>query len=33
MKGAFQGVITTAGPDGMRRTRFSVRFELQTRST
>ena len=33
MNGAFHGVITTAGPDGIRKTRFSVPFELQTRST
>ena len=29
MKGAFQGVITTAGPAGMRSTRLRVPFELQ----
>ena len=29
MNGAFQGVITTAGPLGMRRTRFRVPFDSQ----
>ena len=32
MNGAFQGVITTAGPAGIRMTRLSVPFELHTRS-
>ena len=32
MKGAFQGVITAAGPDGMRTTRFRVPLLDQTRS-
>ena len=33
MKGAFQGVITTAGPLGIRTTRFRVPFDSQTRSS
>jgi hypothetical protein len=33
MKGAFQGVTIAAGPAGILRTRFNVRFELQTRSS
>ncbi len=33
MKGAFQGVITAAGPLGIRSTRFSVPLELQLRSS
>ena len=33
MNGAFQGVITTAGPAGMRITRLWVPFESQTRSS
>ena len=33
MKGAFQGVITTAGPLGMRTTRLRVPFDSQTRSS
>ena len=33
MKGAFQGVITTAGPLGMRMTRFRVPFDSHTRSS
>ena len=33
MKGAFQGVITTAGPAGMRMTRFAVPFDDHTRSS
>jgi len=32
MKGAFQGVITAAGPDGMRTTRFWVPLLDHTRS-
>ncbi len=32
MNGAFQGVITTAGPEGIRSTRLAVLFELQARS-
>ena len=32
MNGAFHGVITTAGPAGMRITRLAVPFELQARS-
>ena len=32
MKGAFQGVITAAGPAGIRTTRLAVPFELQARS-
>ena len=32
MNGAFQGVITAAGPAGMRITRFRVPFDSQTRS-
>ena len=32
MKGAFQGVITAAGPAGMRSTRFRVPFDSHTRS-
>jgi hypothetical protein len=32
MNGAFQGVITTAGPAGIRTTRFAVPFELHSRS-
>ena len=33
MKGAFQGVITTAGPLGIRCTRLRVPFDSQTRSS
>ena len=33
MNGAFHGVITTAGPAGMRRTRLRVPFDDQTRSS
>ena len=33
IKGAFHGVIMTAGPAGMRMTRFSVPFDDQTRSS
>ena len=33
MNGAFHGVITAAGPDGMRWTRFQVPFERQSRSS
>ena len=33
MNGAFQGVMTTAGPDGIRCTRFQVPFERQSRSS
>ncbi len=33
MKGAFQGVITTAGPLGMRSTRLRVPFDSHTRSS
>jgi hypothetical protein len=33
MNGAFQGVITAAGPDGIRCTRFQVPFERQSRSS
>ena len=33
MNGAFQGVITTAGPLGIRTTRLCVPFESQTRSS
>ena len=33
MNGAFQGVITTAGPAGIRITRLRVPFELQVRSS
>ena len=33
MNGAFQGVITTAGPLGMRITRFRVPFDSHTRSS
>ena len=33
MNGAFQGVITTAGPLGMRTTRLRVPFDSQTRSS
>ncbi len=33
MNGAFQGVITATGPAGMRRTRFRVPFELQSRGS
>ena len=33
MNGAFQGVITTAGPLGIRITRLWVPFESQTRSS
>ncbi len=32
MNGAFHGVITAAGPDGIRCTRFQVPFERQSRS-
>ncbi len=32
MNGAFHGVITTAGPEGMRSTRLRVPFDSQTRS-
>ena len=32
-KGAFHGVITTAGPLGMRITRLAVLFDSQTRSS
>ena len=33
MNGAFHGVITAAGPDGIRWTRFHVPFERQSRSS
>ena len=33
MNGAFHGVITTAGPLGIRMTRFAVPFDSQTRSS
>ncbi len=33
MNGAFQGVITTAGPLGIRRTRLAVPFDDHTRSS
>ena len=33
MNGAFHGVITTAGPAGIRWTRFQVPFERQSRSS
>ena len=33
MNGAFHGVMTAAGPDGMRMTRFQVPFERQSRSS
>jgi hypothetical protein len=33
MNGAFQGVITAAGPAGIRSTRFAVPFDDQTRSS
>ncbi len=33
MNGAFHGVITTAGPAGMRTTRLRVPFDSQTRSS
>ena len=33
MNGAFHGVITTAGPLGIRMTRLWVPFESQTRSS
>ena len=33
MNGAFHGVITTAGPLGMRMTRLAVPFDDQTRSS
>ena len=33
MNGAFHGVITTAGPLGMRTTRFRVPFDSQVRSS
>ena len=33
MKGAFQGVITTAGPAGIRMTRLAVPLELHERSS
>ena len=33
MNGAFQGVITTAGPLGIRMTRFAVPFDDQARSS
>ena len=33
MNGAFQGVITTAGPLGMRRRRFAVPFDDHERSS
>ena len=33
MNGAFQGVITAAGPAGIRWTRFQVPFERQSRSS
>jgi hypothetical protein len=33
MKGAFHGVITAAGPAGMRCTRFQVPCERQSRSS
>ncbi len=33
MNGAFHGVITTAGPLGIRMTRFRVPFESHTRSS
>ena len=33
MNGAFQGVITAAGPDGIRWTRFQVPRECQSRSS
>ena len=33
MKGAFHGVITTAGPAGIRTTRLAVPFDDQTRSS
>ena len=33
MNGAFHGVITTAGPEGIRWTRFQVPFERQSRSS
>ena len=33
MNGAFHGVITTAGPLGIRSTRLRVPFESQTRSS
>ena len=32
MNGAFHGVITTAGPLGLRTTRLVVPFDSQTRS-
>src|ERR687897_673411 len=32
MKGAFQGVMTAAGPAAIRWTRFQVSFERQSRS-
>ena len=33
MNGAFHGVITAAGPAGMRWTRFQVPLECQSRSS
>ena len=33
MNGAFHGVITAAGPAGIRWTRFQVPFERQSRSS
>jgi hypothetical protein len=33
MNGAFQGVITAAGPEGMRITRLRVPFDSHTRSS
>ena len=33
MNGAFHGVMTAAGPAGMRCTRFHVPFERQSRSS
>jgi hypothetical protein len=33
MNGAFHGVMTAAGPDGMRWTRFHVPRERQSRSS
>jgi hypothetical protein len=33
MNGAFQGVITTAGPLGIRTTRLRVPFDSHTRSS
>ena len=33
MNGAFHGVITAAGPAGIRCTRFHVPFERQSRSS